>query len=246
MNKGQELTEREQLAGMVRYADHCVGRLVAALDALKLRDNTIVLITTDNGTPAIYGGKVAGRVFQAAANTMVEGDMKEGSINVPFVANCPALIPGGRVSDALIDSSDVFPTLVDLGRAGSPDGVEIDGKSFAGTLREDSNEASLRDWIFSQYAHKRVVRNERYKLRSDGRFHDLLRDPLEQRDLAASKAPDVVAERNRLQRVLNSLPANAKSWFQPRSISARRLGIGDPGRRTTDAKFAPDDPAANK
>ncbi|MFH1920044.1 MAG: sulfatase-like hydrolase/transferase, partial [Planctomycetota bacterium] len=246
LNKGRDLTEREQLAGMVRYADHCVGRLVAALDASGLRENTIVLITTDNGTPAVFGGKVGGRVFEAAAETMVEGDMKEGSIDVPFVVNCPARVPGGRVSNALIDSSDVFPTLLDLAGAKPPQGVTIDGKSFAAILRGGSDAAPRREWIFSQYAHQRLVRNDRYKLRSDGRFHDLLRDPLEKHDLSASTDPKIVAQRDRLQRALDAFPPDAELWFEPRSISARRLKIGDPNRRAADDHLAPEEPTSKR
>jgi len=246
LNENEDLTERQKLAGMVRYADHCVGRLVRALDALKLRDRTIVFITTDNGTPAVFGGKVRGRVFQAAADTMVEGDMKEGSIDVPLVVNCPALVPGGRVSDALVDSSDVLPTLLELAGAGRPEGVTLDGRSFAAILRGAPDTASPREWIFSQYADKRLVRNRRFKLRSDGRFHDLLRDPLEKYDLSKSEDAEVVAERARLQQVLDSLPPDAKLWFEPRSISARRLKIGDASRRAADDKLAPEDPTADE
>ncbi len=245
-NKGEDLTERELLAGLVRYADHCVGRLVAALDDLGLREDTIVMITTDNGTPAIYGGRVEGRVFEAAADTMVEGDMKEGSIDVPMIVNGPGRVPAGRVSDALVDASDVFPTLVELAGAACPEGVAIDGRSFAPVLRGEPDSASPRQWIFSQYADRRLVRGRRYKLRSDGRFHDLVRDPLEEHDLFESTDPAVVRQRERLQRVLDSLPPDASLWFEPRSISARRLKIGDAGRRTHDAELAPDDPTAPK
>ena len=244
LNRDDDLTEREQLAGMVRYADHCVGRLVRALDDLGLRENTVVMITTDNGTPAVFGGRVGGRVFQAAASTMVEGDMKEGSIDVPMIVNCPGLIPGGRTSDALVDASDVFPTLVELAGAQCPEGVTIDGRSFASILRGAPDAASPRAWIFSQYADRRLVRNRRYKLRSDGRFHDLEADPLEEHDLAVSTEPGVVRQREKLQRVLDSLPPDAELWFEPRSISARRLKIGGEGRRASDAKLAPEDPTA--
>jgi len=245
LNRDRELSEREQLAGMVRYADHCVGRLVRALDELGLRERTVVLVTTDNGTPADFGGKVQGGVFQAAADTMVEGDMKEGSIDVPLVASCPGLISGGRVSDALIDSSDVFPTLLDLAGVEGPEGVTIDGRSLAGVLRGDPA-APRRKWIFSQYADKRLVRNDRYKLRSDGRFHDLVHDPLEEHDLSGSEDLQIAAQRERLQRVLDSLPPDAELWFEPRSISARRLKIGDRDQRARDEELAPDDPKADK
>ena len=245
LNRDRELSEREQLAGMVRYADHCVGCLVRALEELGLRERTVVLVTTDNGTPAVFGGKVKGRVFQAAADTMVEGDMKDGSIDVPLVASCPGLIPGGRVSDALVDASDLFPTLLDLAGAQSPEGVTLDGRSFAGVLRGDPA-APRRPWIFSQYADRRLVRNDRYKLRSDGRFHDLVSDPFEEHDLAESKDPEIVAHRERLQQVLDSLPPDAELWFEPRSISARRLKIGDADRRAQDDKLAPDEPTSRK
>ncbi|MFV1966125.1 MAG: sulfatase-like hydrolase/transferase [Pirellulaceae bacterium] len=245
LQQDEFLTEHQKLAGMVRYADHCIGRLVAALDELGLRDNTIIFITTDNGTPAEYGGRVAGRLFQAAASTMVEGDMKEGSIDVPFVVNCPTLVPGGRVSHALVDASDLFPTLVELAGAKLPAHVVIDGTSFAGTLKGDPT-ARQREWIFSQYAHMRLVRNQRYKLRSDGRFHDLEVDPLERNDLATNGDPRQVAERQRLQSVLDAFPADKACWFQPRSISARRLHIGEAAQRKTDANLAPDDPPPAK
>lgn len=245
LNRNQALSEREQLAGMVRYADHCVGRLVQALDELGLREKTVILVTTDNGTPAVFGGKVGGRVFQAAADTMVEGDMKEGSIDVPLVASCPGLIPGGRVSDALVDNSDIFPTLLDLAGVKVPDGLIIDGRSFAGVLG-DPEAAPPRQWIFSQYADRRLVRDDRYKLRSDGRFHDLLSDPLEETDLSGSRAEVIVARRERLQLVLDSLPPDTESWFVPRSISARRMKIGDTDRRSHDDQLAPDDPALEK
>ncbi|MCH8332591.1 sulfatase-like hydrolase/transferase, partial [Candidatus Sumerlaeota bacterium] len=49
-NKDQDLTPRERFAGMLRYADHLIGRLVAALDEFGLRDHTIVFIAVDNGT----------------------------------------------------------------------------------------------------------------------------------------------------------------------------------------------------
>jgi arylsulfatase A-like enzyme len=245
LNKDKKLTEREQLAGMVRYADHCVGRLVAALEAMQLRENTIVFITTDNGTPAVFGGRVGGRVFQAAADTMVEGDMKEGSIDVPLIVNGPGRVPGGRVSDALVDSSDLFPTLVELAGAKGAEDLTIDGRSFAPILRGSPDAASPRAWIFSQYAHQRVVRNQRYKLRSDGRFHDLVGDPLEEHDLSRTREPETVAQRTRLQQVLDRLPPDAKLWFEPRSISARRLKIGDATQRDADEKLAPEDPAAS-
>ena len=85
--------------------------------------------------------------------------------------------------------------------------------------------------------------NQRFKLFSDGRLFDLQQDPLEQQDLSGSRRPRIADQRRRLQAVLDSLPPDAQLWFQPRSISARKLGIGDAERRSSDAAKAPDDPA---
>lgn len=240
LNRGQELTEREQLAGMVRYADRCVERLVTSLNDLGLRDNTLIIISTDNGTPKRVGGNVAGRAFQAAAETMVEGAMMEGSINVPLiVAGPPHLVSGGRVTAALADSSDIFPTLVELAGATPPPDRVIDGRSFVDVLKDEAAAAGHRDWIHSQYAERHVVRDSRFKLFSTGQFYDLDTDPLEEQNLAEGTEPSHTAGRNRLQQVIDAFPPNADQGFIPRSISARRMGIGVEDQRANDAKAAP-------
>jgi arylsulfatase A-like enzyme len=241
-NRDDSLNDRQQLAGMMRYADHCIERLVTALDESGQRDSTVIIITTDNGTPAYMGGRVEGRVFQAAADTMVEGPMKEGSINVPLIVSGPPhLVSGGRTTAALADSSDVFPTLVELAGAGLPKDRRIDGQSFVDVLNDESAAAGHRAWMHSQYAERHVVRDNRYKLHSSGEFFDLQQDPLEIRDLAASTNADYVAARRRLRGVIDAFPPNADQGFIPRSISARRMGIGVEGDRANDAKLAPKD-----
>ena len=50
LSPDKSASPREKFAGMVRYADHLVGRLVAALDEQGLRENTLVFIAADNGT----------------------------------------------------------------------------------------------------------------------------------------------------------------------------------------------------
>ena len=59
-------SSRDKLKGMVRYTDTLVGRLVAALNELKIRERTIVIFTTDNGTSGGLRGTVGGN-GQAAA-----------------------------------------------------------------------------------------------------------------------------------------------------------------------------------
>ena len=227
-NKDQDLSPREQFAGMVRYADHLIGRLVTALDELGLRDNTILFITADNGTDngtdqnafQSLGGRVNGRIAGEGIYSLTER-----GINVPFIVNCPSRVPGGRESDDLIDATDILPTLAGLAGAKLPQDVTIDGQSFAPQLAGQTND-QWRGWCMSQYYTTRVVRGQRFKLYSSGEFFDLAVDPMEQHDLqgaAAMAEPQNRAGYATLKKVLDSQPPNAKLPWEFRSISARKI-----------------------
>ena len=215
----KDAPEREQFAGMVRYLDHQVGQLVEALERLKLRDDTIVLFMTDNGTSDRLKGRVHGNRASGGLGTL-----SEGGLDVPMILNCPARIAQGRVSKALVDCSDVFPTLLDLAGVPIPAGLVIDGRSFASQLSvSESLPPPPRQWIFAQYASKRVVRNDRFKLYSTGELYDVSVDATETTNLAANTDADVAAARKRLQTVLDGLPADATLPFPFRSSSAFKL-----------------------
>ena len=194
-------------ADMVAYMDKIVGRTVAKLEELGLRDNTLVLFTGDNGTSS------------AITSTMTDGTVVQGGkglptnagTHVPFIASWPARVPGGRVSDALIDFSDFLPSLVEAAGAVLPSDRVIDGHSFLPLLRGEVE--SIRDWIFCAYTPRwvglpnaRFARDHRYKLYDDGRFFDLADDVLEERPLQPDALEANAAEaRDRLQAVLNEM-----------------------------------------
>ena len=73
----------ERHISMVRYADKMVGKLMKSLDELKIRDRTIVIFTTDNGTT---GGKVG---FTATRNGVevpgAKGAQSEAGVCAPFI-----------------------------------------------------------------------------------------------------------------------------------------------------------------
>ena len=121
--------EREQFAGMVRYMDAQVGRLVAELERLGLRDNTIIIFLHRQRHARKLSGTVGGK--QAAGGL---GTLSENGLDVPLIVNCPARVAAGRVSKALVDCSDFFPTLLELAGVPMPRGLAIDGKSFAAQL----------------------------------------------------------------------------------------------------------------
>jgi arylsulfatase A-like enzyme len=215
----EDASEREQFAGMVRYLDHQVGQLTDALDRLNLRDDTIVLFMTDNGTADRLKGKVHGN--QASGGL---GTLKEGGLDVPLIVNCPARIAKGCLSKALVDCSDIFPTLLDLAGVPIPDGLVIDGRSFASQLATSEHlSPPPREWIFAQYAGTRVVRDQRFKLYSTGELFDVANDVNEKTNLAKSNDSDAVAARQHLQAVLDRMPPDAKLPFPFRSSSAFKL-----------------------
>lgn len=210
--------EREQFAGMVRYLDAQVGRLVAELERLKLRDDTIILFMTDNGTATRLAGNMSGKRSVGGLGTL-----SEGGLDVPLIVNCPGRVAVGRVSPMLVDCSDVFPTLLEIAGVSVPKGLVIDGRSFAGSLTKQIADAPGRTWIFSQYASTRVVRDRRFKLYSTGAMFDVVNDPRETRDLASANDDETAAARGRLQNVLEQLPPDTKLPFSFRSSSAFQL-----------------------
>ncbi|NOX54021.1 MAG: sulfatase-like hydrolase/transferase [Planctomycetes bacterium] len=236
-NKGQKLTPREQFAGMVWYADYLIGRLIAALDELGLRENTIVFITadngTDNGTDQGYalslGGRLHGRISEEGIYSLTER-----GINVPLIINCPGLVPCCTESDDLMDATDILPTLAELAGAELPEGVKIDGWSFAPQVLGKPRAKPWRPWCLTQYYKTRVIRGQRYKLYSTGPFFDLAEDPLEKHNLvgtAAMESPPAREAYAKLKGVLDSLPPDAKLPWEFRSISARKIRAEEEKRR---------------
>ncbi|HCO24738.1 MAG TPA: hypothetical protein DIT97_17545 [Gimesia maris] len=215
---------------MLNYSDFLIGRLVKAMDELGIRDNTILFIVPDNGTDngtdqnaeQSLGGRINGRISEEGIYSL-----KEQGINMPLIINCPRLVGTERISDDLVDIADVLPTLADLANAPLPDGVTIDGKSFAPQILNQPRKEPWRSWCLTQYYKQRVIRDQRFKLYSTGEFFDLSEDPLEQHDLSRSERlkneNTSLKSYAQLKSVLDSLPENAKLPWEFRSISARRI-----------------------
>lgn len=206
----------EMFGDMVQYADKLVGQVVDRLDRLGVRDDTILLVATDNGTETRLSAHFRGGIAHGGLYLL-----NEAGSDVMLIANGPRWIPGGR-EIALADFSDMFPTLCEFAAAPLPANVTLDGKSQAEPLR-NPEAPPARTWIFNQYDTRRVVRDERYKLYSTGELFDAEADRDETKDLTASTDPKVVAARSRMQEVLRSLPPDASPPFLLLSQSAFKL-----------------------
>lgn len=215
-NRSADRPLQDLFADMLRYADSLVGQIVAELDRLGLRDNTIVFIASDNGTEHRFSAKRSGRIVQGDLYALTEAGG-----NVVLLANSPRRIPGGRTIE-LADFTDLYPTICELAGVPLSPRHHPDGRSHAAYLRGETL-MQPRHWILNEYHNVRVVRDNRYKLYSDGRFFDANADPAEQHNLSDFTAAAKAASRERLQQVMTALPLDNPPPFPLRSLFAFKI-----------------------
>ncbi len=169
----------KHFADMVAYMDKMVGRVVAKVDELGIRDNTLIIFLGDNGTGKGVNSRLNGTAYAGG-----KGLTNARGMHVPLLANWPGHVPAGSVNDDLIDSTDFLPTLCDAGGAKVPASLSIDGHSFWPQLKGEKGKP--REWIYTWYAKEGVppirecVTTKDYKLYRSGRFYDLKKDPFEE------------------------------------------------------------------
>ena len=185
----------------INYMDKLVGKLVKALDSLKMRQNTIIVFVGDNGTAAegasratVQGKKLSGK----------KGDMLECGSLVPWIVNWKGGGQSGKVINDLVDATDWMPTFAALTGAKLPDNVILDGKSFAPQLKGEKG--TPREWIFMELGNQWYVREEKWKLNRANELFDMRNAPFEEILIPAdSKDEMAVSARQRLSGVLKSI-----------------------------------------
>lgn len=188
-------------ADNVTYMDKLVGKLVGELDRLKLREKTLIVFFSDNGTAAghVNRATIGGRRLSGQKGTMLEG----GSLE-PLIVNWPGVTPSGKVYEDMIDSTDFLPTFAELAGAKLPQNTIVDGRSFTARLRGEKGEP--RKWIYIQLAGQWYARETAWKLNQAGKLFDMTDAPFEEKLIAAdTKNPAAIAARKRLQAALDQL-----------------------------------------
>jgi arylsulfatase A-like enzyme len=120
---------------VVEEFDYETGRLLKTLNQLGLKENTLVIYTTDNGPwsqPGYYKtkkGHPKNSIFWGDAGPLRDGkgSIYEGGIRVPCIMRWPGKIPAGETNDGLMATLDLLPTLAPLTGAKTPDDRIIDG-----------------------------------------------------------------------------------------------------------------------
>jgi arylsulfatase A len=200
----------------IAYLDKTVGKLLAALDEMGLREKTIVLFSSDNGTspvgyqpqhdPQLTTGKIGGRAVNGR-----KGQLLEGGSRVPLIASWKGTLRAGGVRSDLIDFSDLLPTFAELAGAKLPEGVKFDGRSFAPQLRGEKG--TPREWIFVQLGTGWYARDDGFKLNEKGELFSMKDAPFVEAPVPADTTdPQALAAKKRLQVALDELnPAGGKT-----------------------------------
>ncbi len=222
----KDAPREEQHKAMARYTDIILKRITDALDELKIRDNTIIVWTTDNGTGVGQIGK--------RNNHYVRGGkmhLTENGLNAPFIVNAPGIVPAGIVTDALVDFTDLLPTFCDLAGAKLDEKFVYDGHSFAPLILGEKTDSD-RKWIqgfggrFAMLVNDRiksvhtfrdrVIRDKDYKVYVDttGQINEIIdfkNDLDEQINLINSDDPKILESIRKFQKVVNQLPKKDNS-----------------------------------
>jgi uncharacterized sulfatase len=139
---------------VVEHLDAGIGRIMAALEANGLADNTLVIVTSDNG-PWFEGDQGASRGRK--------GGTYEGGFLVPFVARLPGRIAPASVSKEMAMSIDLLPTIAALAGAKVPQDRVIDGRDITAVLT-DAGRSPHEALFFFDGNEVVAIRDRRYRL----------------------------------------------------------------------------------
>jgi arylsulfatase A-like enzyme len=219
-------TPQPLYAAMVESVDITIARLRRKLAELKIADNTVILLTSDNGGLR-HEGKNPKPVADTSPLRAGKGHLYEGGVRVPLIIHAPGRMKAGSVVDTPVASVDFLPTFAEM--AGAKPGP-VDGRSLAGVLKGGSLKRDALYWHYPHYSNQGgepggAIREGDWKLiefYTDNRqelFH-LKEDPGEQRNLIL-KEPARAAK----------LHAKLKAWRAEVKADMPKVNPGyDPAR----------------
>jgi arylsulfatase A-like enzyme len=245
---------RRTYAAMITSLDDQVGRIVAALDKRGMRENTLIVFSSDNGGPrsAVVASGAHSREERAASGVKQEslpasngnlrggkGSLHEGGVRVPTIFNWPAKLKP-RVVDEPLHMVDIMPTALALaGAKANPSDKPLDGKDIWSTVAEGSP-SPHDDILVNVEAFRGAVIKGKWKLvkiallPGKTELFDLTGDPGEKNDVAEQN-PEVVRD------LESRLMAYAKQQKMSEWLKAQPDYLGAQGKTVFDPDFDIDD-----
>ena len=174
---------------MIQAMDHEIGRLFDTLRSMNRFDSTDIIFIGDNGNTA--------RTAQISDLSKAKGTVYDYGVNVPLIIAGPSVVKPGRVSQALVNTADLFATMVEnFGysnwRSRIPSNKPVDAVSLMPILKNTTD--SIRPWTFSEIfklttdsSDGKAIRSKNYKLikfdYGAEEFYNIASDPLESNNL---------------------------------------------------------------
>ena len=154
-----ELHRERVYAAMIRSLDRSVGRVMEALKANGLDENTLVLFSSDNGG--------AGYIGLPEVNAPYRGwkiSMFEGGIRVPYLARWPERLPAGASYPAPVHHFDMYATAAAAAGAELPSDRVIDGVDLTPFVTGELGQEVPHDYLYFRSGAAQAVRDQRWKL----------------------------------------------------------------------------------
>ncbi|MEM7032948.1 MAG: sulfatase-like hydrolase/transferase [Chloroflexota bacterium] len=192
-NEWQHKKVQASYYAMIEQLDHEFGRLIDYLDETGLRENTIIIFTSDHGEMLCDHG------------LLLKGcRLYEGLVRVPLMISWPGQIQQNVVSDALVELLDLVPTLYDFTGFETP--YYVQGKSLIPILNGQTDISHHRDFVRAEFfgainypdqTHATMYRDSRWKLicyhgKNLLELYDLENDPWEHNDLSNDPAHQTI------------------------------------------------------
>lgn len=178
---------------MVEHMDQAIGKILQSLDEHGLRDNTLVIFTSDNGGE---------RHSRMAPLSQGKGTLWEGGIRVPGIVRWPAQFKGNQESSQPVITMDFTASILAAAEVSPPKNRKLDGVNLLPILAAQHSpvERTLFWRIDRADRKQQAVRQGKWKYLGDGAndlLFDLEQDVGEKQNLAATHA-DLLAQLKKL------------------------------------------------
>ena len=176
----------------VTAMDANIGRIIDKVESLGIREDTLIVFTSDNGFSCGHHG-VWGK-----GNGTFPINMYDSSVKVPFIASQPGIIPENKVCDALVSAYDFMPTLLNYVGIADYEDETLPGRSFATALKGLDFEQDDKIIVLDEYGPNRMIRNKEFKYikrypYGPDEMYDLINDPDERNNLLLKDSHDELA-----------------------------------------------------
>jgi len=198
---------------MCENIDWNVGRVLAKLDKLDLRDDTIVIYFCDNGPNGYrWNGGMKGR----------KGSTDEGGVRSPLLIRWPGKIEAGKEIRTPGTAVDLLPTLAEMADVPLIGAKDLDGENLASVIFGNDGKALEKRKIYSGWKTKSSVRTPRFRLDYEGQLFDMQSDPGQHTNVAAEHSEEAAE-------LSQALESWRKEMIDELGEDTRPFVIADPG-----------------